>query len=305
MEGSGAGKGEEVVVLTVDDSGCGMSEAQVRRIFGHEVGHDVGYEVRRDACGDVGLGGGTEIDPDPAGSRTDAAENGLQTHPPRRRHGLGLQIVRELVAASGGDLLLQSKLGVGTRIEIHWPATGVAVAAASHADLVTLTAGAATGSGHRPAANAHDDASTEQRPAVGPVGIDDEQLRAMMLRLHRSAPGERIRAGIPTGFGPRDGTLDEARTGARTGTGSHESAHARPASERLGVDTLGTQPGEAAARRWFRSGSVPHSSERLYGGTTTSGPNAGDPAPAGGGPETQGMNRNGTDNSALKGAIAC
>ena len=82
------------LALRVDDSGCGMSEAQIGTAFGENSGES-GGEVPGPVDGDS-----------PA---------------PRRRHGMGLRIVRELVAVSGGRLSIQSRQGAGTRIEIHWP----------------------------------------------------------------------------------------------------------------------------------------------------------------------------------------
>ena len=41
-----------------------------------------------------------------------------------QRRGIGLRVVRELVAASGGSLAIESRVGVGTRVEIRWPVAG-------------------------------------------------------------------------------------------------------------------------------------------------------------------------------------
>ncbi|HEY4380580.1 MAG TPA: HAMP domain-containing sensor histidine kinase [Acidobacteriaceae bacterium] len=41
--------------------------------------------------------------------------------PSRGSHGIGFRVVRELVAASGGDLRVTSRPGVGTRVQIEWP----------------------------------------------------------------------------------------------------------------------------------------------------------------------------------------
>jgi signal transduction histidine kinase len=43
----------------------------------------------------------------------------------RDSHGIGFRVVRELVAASSGDLRVMSAPGVGTRVQIEWPATDV------------------------------------------------------------------------------------------------------------------------------------------------------------------------------------
>ena len=91
------------MVLTVDDSGCGMTEQQIAKALG------LAY-AKIDS-------GGLNLGFDRAG----ATEAGPQSGGHVRRHGMGLQIVRELVAASGGELAIYSRCGVGTRIEIRWP----------------------------------------------------------------------------------------------------------------------------------------------------------------------------------------
>jgi signal transduction histidine kinase len=47
--------------------------------------------------------------------------------PSHSSHGIGFIVVRELVAASAGDLRVMSAPGVGTRVQIEWPATEVSV----------------------------------------------------------------------------------------------------------------------------------------------------------------------------------
>lgn len=76
------------MVLTVDDSGCGMTEEQVAWI------------LSRSPQGD---------------------SNGVSDATDRPGRGLGLQIVRELIATSGGRLAIYSRCGAGTRIEMQWP----------------------------------------------------------------------------------------------------------------------------------------------------------------------------------------
>jgi hypothetical protein len=83
------------MVLTVDDSGCGMSEQQIAKVLG--MGRD------------------------PHADRGGALDEGRPNGGSPRGHGMGLQIVRKLVAASGGELAIYSRCGVGTRIEIQWP----------------------------------------------------------------------------------------------------------------------------------------------------------------------------------------
>ena len=46
--------------------------------------------------------------------------------PSRGRHGIGFRVVRDLVAASGGDLRVMSAPGIGTRVQIEWPVTAMA-----------------------------------------------------------------------------------------------------------------------------------------------------------------------------------
>jgi signal transduction histidine kinase len=41
--------------------------------------------------------------------------------PSRGRNGIGFHVVRELVAASRGDLRVMSAPGIGTRVQIEWP----------------------------------------------------------------------------------------------------------------------------------------------------------------------------------------
>jgi len=43
--------------------------------------------------------------------------------PSRGSHGIGLRVVRELVAASAGELRVMSAPGIGTRVQIEWPAS--------------------------------------------------------------------------------------------------------------------------------------------------------------------------------------
>jgi len=82
---SGTQRGARIMVLTVDDSGCGMTEQEIARVL-----------------------------------HTEAIRN-PEAPEPGRRQGIGLRVVRELVLASGGKLGIESRVGVGTRIEIQWP----------------------------------------------------------------------------------------------------------------------------------------------------------------------------------------
>lgn len=77
------------MALTVDDSGCGMSAAKLAELSG--------------------ANGSSAPIPDRSTGSGSA------------RRGIGLQVVRELVQSSGGTLRIESREGVGTRIEIEWP----------------------------------------------------------------------------------------------------------------------------------------------------------------------------------------
>lgn len=149
------------IVLTVDDSGCGMNEAQVQRILGAGTGlratatsgaRDQALDCLRAgsaACDLVketvssGYGRwpvtGVNFGEDTIGDRgvTPRVGQGMvaedtpielatceeQSCDPGDggRRGLGLQVVKELVDSSGGRLAIHSILGRGTRIEIRWP----------------------------------------------------------------------------------------------------------------------------------------------------------------------------------------
>lgn len=67
------------VRLTVEDSGCGMTQEQLEWLL----------------C--------------------------ATRAPSRGSHGIGFRVVRELAAASGGELRVMSAPGVGTRVQIEWP----------------------------------------------------------------------------------------------------------------------------------------------------------------------------------------
>jgi signal transduction histidine kinase len=377
--GAEAGDGPQVVVLTVDDSGCGMTAEQLGRVLNV-------------------ASGGTVSGPDPVAHH--AAAN---TQVPGRRRGLGLQIVRELVAASGGELFAESRLGTGTRIEIHWPVRGAGAgsaappvrtdptartettagaAAAAHgavserpsagpvlapellapntwargeanpgahvtagADLavevaanlaVGLTAEPPTGSPTEPptespaelpagsptqpavaaettaavrpwpkvspmagpprARAAEPAAVPLERTAVGPDGFTEEQLRTMMLRLHRSAPderpgerpAERPDARPDSRWSERIGGRIRAGTGYRPGAPAAQAAEGRPGPSR-------TAPGGATGATALDAG---------LDARTTVGLDVGLDAGRDDSPR-QGTNRGATEDSALKGAIAC
>ncbi|WP_263374822.1 sensor histidine kinase [Granulicella aggregans] len=119
------------MVLTVDDSGCGMSEEQIAKVLGtgrtmvdaKGIGAHSGTHGSLQDSLQSGIDVSPDINPVPKPGQDNARHPPLTGHSrSHRRHGMGLQIVRELVSASGGELAIYSRLGVGTRIEIHWPA---------------------------------------------------------------------------------------------------------------------------------------------------------------------------------------
>ena len=240
----------EVVTLTVDDSGCGMTADQVNRILSDPGQATFGLAERpatesksdvlkRDLpsfgepqeivssgygrwpvdrassatvlieAADAGCEAGA-LEARDEGEREDIDGNGL------KQHGLGLQVVKDLVRLSGGRFAVQSSLGRGTRIEICWPvAAAVQVAAAvplpvqnSHPqeestwnaplEIMHASPGEVTfdqaapvqrasmepsSRGPRPTAHAEDRSSI----AIGPDGYSEADLRRMMLRMHRSS----------------------------------------------------------------------------------------------------------------------
>ena len=217
VRGAGA---QSTMVLTVDDSGCGMTAEQIGQILntGEVAGPEPsptiqekvvseGYGawqeaaaagVRRDS---QGLGS-----PDGSHSRPEASSGRSLPGPATaegegRRHGLGLQVVRGLVASSGGRLSIESQPGRGTRIEIRWPVAAASAgssAAGAAADdsgetLERVRAGSPEPSTAPIAALAAvpDTAPVEFRGAVGPDGFSEMELRSMMLRLHRNGPPQR------------------------------------------------------------------------------------------------------------------
>ncbi len=62
--------------------------------------------------------------------------------PTRGSHGIGLRVVRELVAASAGDLRVMSAPGIGTRVQIEWPASAGLQEAAADSSSVSYGASA-------------------------------------------------------------------------------------------------------------------------------------------------------------------
>jgi len=110
----------------------------------------------------------------------------------KRRRGLGLQVVKQLVGASGGSLTIQSRPGRGTRVEIGWPVAAAAMRAAVPVPVTRLDTAppVAPETALRPSPMAAQPALESPSPqvAVGPDGFSEVELRAMMLRLHRQGP---------------------------------------------------------------------------------------------------------------------
>jgi signal transduction histidine kinase len=193
----------QTMVLTVDDSGCGMTEAQIQRILRDKSSAEESIapdsvpaqQAASDSYGRwFGDGGDRREAASEAASRRAIAPNY------RRRQGLGLQIVRELVAASGGTLSIQSWPGRGTRIEIRWPVTIAATTIAPvqeariHPAGETPEAASAVLHAVQPIAVETPSptiATGDTRDPAGPDGLSETELRAMMLRLHRAGPPER------------------------------------------------------------------------------------------------------------------
>ena len=96
LRGSG-GRGARRVVMTVSDTGCGMSDETARVL--QQVR---GLSVSSGSSG-LSVNGGPGGDGRLAGGR-----------------GIGFRVVRELVALSGGCLEIVSALGVGTRVSVEW-----------------------------------------------------------------------------------------------------------------------------------------------------------------------------------------
>jgi len=133
------------MVLTVDDSGCGMSEEQIAKVLGtgrtmvdaKGIGANSGKHGLLQESLQSGIDGSPDINPVPKSGQDSAQRPPLTGHfRSHRRHGMGLQIVRELVSASGGELAIYSRLGVGTRIEIHWPALQPSMEPESHSGRI-------------------------------------------------------------------------------------------------------------------------------------------------------------------------
>jgi len=82
------------LILTVHDTGCGMDAATLDRLL-HPVNQPC--TLAHDACLSI-------------------RDSGMSAH------GIGINVVRDLVELSGGALRIASTPGAGTTVEIEWPA---------------------------------------------------------------------------------------------------------------------------------------------------------------------------------------
>ncbi|CCH79330.1 Sensor protein [Nostocoides japonicum T1-X7] len=136
------------VVLTVSDTGRGIAAEEAERVFERFV-----QVVGRPARGPVGS-------------------------------GIGLALVRDLVRAQGGDVGLESTVGVGTTVTVTLP---LAEVAGSDADLSSLDLGESVGGLlHEPAlrlATTPSPAATEAEGALLLLVEDNDDLRDYLVRL--------------------------------------------------------------------------------------------------------------------------
>ena len=235
---SAAGVSHRSVVLTVDDSGCGMSEADVMQILLSEhsdgvarlptaeprhktaSGSDVGPQ--RPIARAPGDPGGEETAQEiqarladqpatdqrsglktgsafaaPESAAAQPSASGVAGRGSKNGRGLGLRVVKGLVAETGGTLQIYSRLGRGTRIEIRWPSADSVAVTARPAAAPELCASIATQQvtpgapltssfAHLPPLPA----SPVEPPPIGPDGFSEQELRSMMLRLHRTGASD-------------------------------------------------------------------------------------------------------------------
>ena len=204
------------MVLTVDDSGDGMTAEQVDRALGRDRDHDPKQPVPRELASVLrqrqterfvsgygswpGCGLGSH-DPGAAGEgeRSEAGEDSAHLVSELRpqtvsRHGLGLGIVRHLVQTSGGTISIHSKRGLGTRIEMHWPTQAIA------ADELPAAGIAGKGS---PDSGGQGAASQQMRAANETHRRGEEETRDREQRGLTRPPGV---SGQATGSGP-DGLI--------------------------------------------------------------------------------------------------
>jgi signal transduction histidine kinase len=112
--------------------------------------------------------------------------------PSRGNHGIGLRVVRELVAASAGDLRVMSAPGIGTRVQIEWP-----VLADSRQDAADGNSDSygASASGRR--------AETSESPALGQDRRGKHAARRLRTVEVNVVPG----SGVDSAAGDGRGTI--------------------------------------------------------------------------------------------------
>ena len=291
-----AGVSHSSVVLTVDDSGCGMSEAEVTQILsieavgGNNISHAEG--PGRSTASGTGTNPRQFSQKMPTDDQTGAeaaedtygASQGVKTSNPgicseddkavavsvsevalaaatvaaargsREGRGLGLRVVRGLVAQTGGTFAIHSRLGRGTRIEIRWPsANSVPVAtrpatARPAAEVAQITVVPAPSE----IILASPLAATPPLPdepvlpaAIGPDGFSEDELRAMMLRLHRTGTSDqsyvqslfdRRHAQPETSRGVGVATLEQRLNPVANSVAAQRFAPARVTEDRLRSD---------------------------------------------------------------------
>jgi signal transduction histidine kinase len=171
VEGGPTEQRSRCMALTVDDSGCGMTAEQIERVLQpREMPSAPGVDL---------------ADEGRDGPRAGAEAAAAPAEPaPARGHGLGLHIVRELVATTGGTLNIYSKLGVGSRVEVRWP-------------IVDAAAGTGVG----------DEFVRQPARPAQPAGFTPPELRVMRRRLNRSRAefqGATVQGSEFQGSGPHD-----------------------------------------------------------------------------------------------------
>ena len=291
-----AGASHSSVVLTVDDSGCGMSEAEVRQILSIEA---VGSNNISHAEGPGrSTASGTGTNPRqfsqkmPTDDQTGAvaaedtygASQGVETSKPsicsehdkavavsvsevalaaatvaaargsREGRGLGLRVVRGLVAQTGGTFAIHSRLGRGTRIEIRWPSvnsvpeaarptTGRPAAAVAQITVVPALPEIILASPLAATPPLPDESVLPA--AIGPDGFSEDELRAMMLRLHRTGTSDqsyvqslfdRRHAQPETSRGVGVATLEQRLNPAANSAAAQRFGPARVTEDRLRSD---------------------------------------------------------------------
>jgi signal transduction histidine kinase len=207
----------EVMVLTVDDSGDGMTAQQVDRALGrhdhpapnesakqrHAVIGPPRQELAEPFVSGYGSWPGCRLEgptreTEPADAAAAALREFLDEIDEEERaasslqwgwsgvprHGLGLTIVRGLVRSSGGILSIHSRPGLGTRIEISWPMVDVKRAPAA----LKKTSTGEGGGIWQPDAEA---VEVPRRSSWPPDGMREEEIRTLDKPVWNAALGRR------------------------------------------------------------------------------------------------------------------